>query len=227
MDRIQIKNHRQVMIDGVYGYTANEARTRARRFRLLFSWTAHLIFVSKGRFLSLNSITATPMLPLAYALRVALKQSRLTFSLGAGGIGVLNNSTAASISIFVDIKLKTSRRNSSWVGPLIPVVDNVAGVTYISNDLGAQQDRIMTANSKVFSSSYPVAHRLQSDALGQLITGAYKIAGKNSNGVIVNTAIIRSDFSSNTAGAENSNLSPHSSLVVGLSGRDGVYRLRP
>lgn len=221
---VTIKNHRQVMIDGVYGYTPNADRRQGELLPSVFLLDGASDIRIKAQILEPGFYNSNTDACVGVRIEGSSEAITLDLQLGAGGIGILNNSTAASKSIFADLKLKTSRRNAFWTAPLVPVVDNAGGVTYVSNDLGTTQDRVTIGNSKLSAATYPVAHRLHSNAPGQLIGGAFEISGLNSAGATINQFIMSSRFSNITPGAEASEVRMY---VQGEGGTREALRLSP
>lgn len=203
---LKIKNHRQVMIDGVYGYAPDEAGAQGELLPSVIVLDGASDIRIKAQILEPGFYNSNTNASVGVKIENDSEAITLDLQLGAGGIGLLNNSTSPNKTIVADLKLLTSRRNSAWVAPLVPVVDNAGGVLSTSNNMGAAQDRVTLANSKSFTTSYPVAHRVMSELVGQLFGGAYEIAGKNSAGTTVNQMIMRAGFvdaPGSTAGYEN------------------------
>lgn len=201
---ITIKNHRQVLIDGVYGYSPTLGRAQGE---LLPS----IILLDGASDIRIKAETLEPGFYISntnasVGVRIENNSEAITLDLqlGHGGIGVLNNSTSTNKTIFLDNKMPTSRRNNAWNAPLIAVVDNVNGLTAISNSFAPTQDRVTLSNNKPSSATYPIAYRLQSNDPTQLICGAYEIAGVNSAGTVLNIGIQSTRFTTKTAGAEDS-----------------------
>lgn len=221
---LTIRNHRQVMIDGVYGYSPNAARRQGEMLPAVILLDGASDIRLKGQILEPGFYNSNTDSSVGVRIEGNSEAISLDLQLGSGGIGVLNNSTSANKSILVDIKLRTSRRNSAWTAPLVPVVDNANGVTYNMNDLGGAQDRMTSATGKYFSPSYPIAHRVLATAPSQMYGGAYEIACVNSANAVVNQFILSARWTVNTAGSEDSLVS---FFLQGAGGIKEAFRLSP
>ncbi len=200
---ITIKNHRQVQISNLYGYTPPQSRTQGEMLPSVVLLDGAADIGIAGQFLEVGFYNSDTNAAVGVRLENSCEAITIDAQWGHGGIGVLNNSTSPRKSIFVHSKLKTSRRDGRW-GTLVELVDNAKSLTAVSNDLGNDQDRITLSNAKPFG-SYPVAHRLLSRSPGQNQGGAYEVSGLNSAGAPVNQLILRGSFFStnNVAGAES------------------------
>ena len=214
---VHLKNHRQVIHDGLYIYSKPEIYAEGEKLPagILLENCADILI--DAEFLEPGFYTSNTNAWVAVRVEGASEAIHASGLYGAGGIGLLNNSTYTDRkSIVWDPKLTTSRRTSAWA-QFVPFVDNAGTLTTRMINLGAQQDKFIFGTGKAFPASHPIALRTESRAANQVKLGAIEMAGRNSAGDIKDAVIIQGSFADSAAGAEQAMLQFYLQRAGGIS----------
>jgi len=221
---ITIRNHHQVIIEGLYAYAPREERADGELLPSCILLDNASDIMIRGEFLEPGFYNSNSNASVAVRIETASECIMIEAQFGHGGIGVLNNSTATTRkTIVVNALLTTSRRIIALWAPLTLLVDNAKTATLQQNIQGNSQDVKEFASGKPNAATYPMAVRARALEPGNDYGGALELSGTDTAGALKHLAILRSRLLTKTLGSEDSVLSM---FIMGTGSTAEAFRLQ-
>lgn len=206
---VRIIQHRQVVIDDVYFYCANEQvePTEPLPTAILLD-SASDVWI-KAQFFNPGFFNSQDNASVAVRAENGCEAIVVDAIFGHGGIGLYNNTTFSNRqTIMANVKLDSSRRLPNNNAPLLPLVDKAGTASLHITRMGTTQDiQEMTTSKTAPDGRAASILRLGSRAQGRTGLSSIESFGVNDAGEYVQPTRIVSDMFDATAGLESGQIS--------------------